>query len=63
MAFAFEGYRENDLKNDPRYVKWIFRLYGSKDNVEFERILPHHICMEEDFIEFYPIQKDQARTL
>ena len=63
MAFAFEGYRKNDLKNDPRFVKWIFRLYGKKDNVEFERILPYHECTEEDYTEFYPVQKDQAQTL
>ena len=55
VAFAVEGFRTKDLKYDPRYVKWIFRLYGKKNGKEVEKILPHHWCTEEDYAEFYPI--------
>ena len=32
IAIAIEDYYEpKQLKNDPRYVKWLFRLWGKKD--------------------------------
>ena len=55
VAFAVEGFRTKDLKYDPRYVKWIFRLYGKKDGEEYEKILSHHKCTDEDYAGFYPI--------
>ena len=55
VAFAVEGFRTKDLKYDPRYVKWIFRLYGKKNGKEVEKILSHHWCTEKDYAEFYPI--------
>ena len=45
------------MKNDPRYVKWIFRLAGKRKGVDFERILPHYKCTDEDYKQFYPVQK------
>ena len=56
FAFAFEGYLDRKIKNDPRYVKWIFRQSYKKDNKWSERILPYHECTEQDYAEFYPIQ-------
>ena len=55
IAFAVEGFVTKDLKYDPRYVKWIFRMYGKKNDEQFERILNHHICTDEDYAEFSPI--------
>ena len=54
IAFSVEGFRDKQLKNDPRYVKWIVRLYGKRDDVEYERILSHHLCTDADYDEFYP---------
>ena len=31
--------------------------------MEFERVLPHHKCTEEDFAEFSPIVKHQENFL
>ena len=31
IAFAIEGYFTKDLKYDPRYVKWIFRIRSTED--------------------------------
>ena len=56
IAFAIEGFGDTAIKLDPRYVKYIFRMYGLKNNEPFERILPYHECTEEDYAQFYPIQ-------
>ena len=49
MAFSVEGYLDQEVKNSPEYVKWFVRLFGSKDSVEYEKILPYHKCTEEDY--------------
>ena len=49
IAFAFEGYRDLELKDNPRYVRWIFRVYSKVKGVEKERILSHHKCTEEEY--------------
>ena len=55
IAFAMEGFAERDLKIDSRYVKYIVRMYGKKNNVPYEHILPYHECTDEDYDQFYPI--------
>ena len=55
MAFSVEGYLDLEIKNSPEYVKWFVRLYGIKDSVEYEKIIPHHKCTEEDYKDFYPV--------
>ena len=50
IAFSVENYYPPlFLKNDPKYVKWLFRLWGKKDNKSYEVILPHHMCTDEDY--------------
>ena len=57
IAFAVEDYNQPiKLKNDPSYVKWVFRLYGKKDNKSYDKILSHHLCTEEEYAEFYTIR-------
>ena len=63
VAFAFEGYNDKELKDDPRFVKWIFRVFYKKEDVDHEIILPHHKCTEKDYAEFYPIKSAQEKTL
>ena len=48
-AFSFVNYLDKELKDDPRYVKWIFRARGTRDGVSFERILDAHKCTRADF--------------
>ena len=61
MAFAVEPYyAPYFLLNDPSYVKWLFHLWGKKDGVAYEKILPHHICTEEDYADFFPISSKDA---
>ena len=63
IAFAFIGYQDGDLKNDPRYVKWLVRHSGKKNGERYERILSYHACTEDDFAEFYPIAQSQESNL
>ena len=56
FAFAIEDFLvPKQLKNDPDYVKWVVRLFGRKDGKYFQKQLPYHICTEEDYADFYPI--------
>ena len=63
IAFAFVGYNERDLKDDPRYVRWIVRHTGKADGERWERILPYHKCTAEDYSTFYPTVKAQEPNL
>ena len=55
IAFAFLGYSDQQLKDDPRFVKWIVRVVGKKDGERYERIVPYRSCTEDDIAGFYPI--------
>ena len=59
IAFSFESTEDgNKMKNDPRYVRWIFKIAGFKDNERYERLLPSRKCTDADYDEFYPINPD-----
>ena len=51
------------MKNDPRYVKFIVRLAGKREGKDFQRILPHYKCTDEDYNQFYPVEKNSKITL
>lgn len=57
VAFSVRGYNTQELKDDPRYVKYLIRMFGKKDGKEFERLLPYHKCTDEDWKEFTPPSK------
>ena len=64
IAFSIEDFHKpRQLKNDPKYVKWIFRTYTLTDGVSSHRELSTHMCTEEDFAKFYPIKSHQASLL
>ena len=63
MAFSVEGFLDQEMKNSPEYVKWFVRLFGRKDNVEYEKIIPHHKCTEEDYKDFYPVAPKSEKAL
>ena len=63
IAFAVEGFRSKDLKINPKFVKWVFRIYGKKEGKEYEQILPYHRCTDEDYDSFFPIQKNSKAAL
>lgn len=63
VAFAFDGMADGKFKSDPKYVRYIARL-RFKNNEEYgERILPHHVCTDDDYALFYPMESGQKKTL
>lgn len=54
IAFSVEGYQDQRRKDDPRYTKWLTRLYGTQGGQEFEKVLQYHDCDEKDYAQFYP---------
>ena len=55
FAFTFIGKNNYELKNDPRYVKMMARLWTQKDGAKSERVINYHKCTSEDWKEFYPV--------
>lgn len=62
FAFAFEGLKDGQLKDDPRFVRNFIRQKIVRNGEPSERILPHHVCTEADYAEFYPIQENQRES-
>ena len=52
FAFGIEGWADDELKDDPSYVKIIVRLLGKLDGEKYERIIPHRKCTSEDYEKF-----------
>ena len=52
MAFSVEGYLDSEVRDDPRYVKYIVRIFGIKNGVEYQEMIPFHKCTEEDWDQF-----------
>ena len=63
MAFTIEGFIERKMKNDPRYVKWIVRMFGQADGEEYEKIIPHHKCTYEEIAAFSTPDPKDAETV
>ena len=63
FAFSVEGYHDREVKDDPRYVKYLVRTYGRKDGKEMENILPYHKCTEEDWDTFEPPDEGSFDTI
>ena len=63
IAFSFESKYGQYLINDPRYVRWLFRVKTERDGNIYEKVLPSHVCTAEDIAEFYPIRAEEASNL
>ena len=58
IAFSLEDYYEpRMLKNDPKYVKWVFRQTTRVAGETFVKTLPFHKCSDEEYAEFYPTER------
>lgn len=49
FAFGVEGFLDKKLKNDTSYVKSFARLFGHRNGHEYEKLIPFHICSDEDY--------------
>ena len=54
FAFAVEGFFDQELKDDSRFVKGFARFWGFKEGKAYEKLFPYRKCKEEDFAEFAP---------
>ena len=63
MAVSVESFLGKKQKNDPKYVKYIFRLAGKKNGISYQKILPYHTCTDEDYDQFYPVQTTSKKLL
>ena len=64
MAFSLTDYWTEEFKNDPRYIKWFARYIRVKDNINEEtREIPMHVCTDEDYEKFYPVDVRSAGRL
>ena len=64
FALTFESFLSPKIqKNDPRYVKYFFRIYGKRKGIEYQKILPYHKCTDADYDDFYPAKKQSAPVL
>ena len=44
-----------EARDDPRFVKWIVRIFGKDESTPYEHVLSSHKCTAEDYKQFYPI--------
>ena len=63
IAFSIEGYLDQQMKDDPRYIKYLVRSYGKRDSVPFEKIHSIHKCTDADYAEFPPPQTNSVDLL
>ena len=64
IAFTLEDYYEpRRLKNDPKYVKWIFLKTTQVAGETIKTSLPIHKCTDEDYEDFYPTELTYQQKL
>ena len=63
MAFAVEDYLTGESKLDPRYVKWAATFIKIDIGRNELKSIPLHPCTDEDFDQFYPVDKRSTRRL
>ena len=60
IAVAVRGDSDGQIKNDPRYIKWIARMRNFEGG-ESETPMPLHECSESDLEKFYPLDKNSQK--
>ena len=63
FAFNVEGYLDNQVKDDPTYVKYLVRMYGKKDGVPYQKILNYHKCTPDELKAFKEPTRDTYDSL
>ena len=58
FAFAVEGFIDKQLKDDPRFVKYMVRTVTRDNGKETEKILPHRKCSPSDLDALAPPAED-----
>jgi len=60
MAFSIVDYVSGEVKNDPRFVKWMAQHVHTTDGEWSFREIPIRVCTDEDYKRFYEPSKTSA---
>ena len=63
IAFGVQSYFTKDSKDDPNFVRWTANLVKEVDGKRSEKQIKFHKCVQEDFDQFYPIEKSSVKAL
>ena len=63
FAFAVEGFLDGEIKDSPEFVKYMVRLMGKQDGIEYEQILDYHKCTAEELELFAEPSRETASPL
>ena len=61
MAFVVEGFANRKRKADPRYVKYISRLWSETDGIQSFKHIPMRECTDEDLSQFYEVESNSKQ--
>ena len=61
MAFVVEGFSDRKRKADPRYVKYIARLWTEHDSISSFRHIDMHECNDSDLDQFYEVESNSKK--
>ena len=55
LAFRMEDFSTGEIKNDPKYVKWMATHYDVSTGARTNTDIPMHQCTEEDYAKFHTV--------
>ena len=61
LAFTVESFDDKKIRHDPKYIKYIARIWNEVDGVQTFTNVPLHECTQDDFDEFYPIEPNSEK--
>lgn len=50
-----EDFSTGEIKNDPKYVKWMATHYDVSTGARTNTDIPMHQCTEEDYAKFHTV--------
>ena len=63
MAFAVERHRTGEPLHDLRYFKWFAYYFVNIDGVKKRSEIPMRTCTDDDYEEYYPVEKSSKNRL
>lgn len=63
FAFSVEGFQDGQVKDDPKYVKYLVRNWGKQNGTAYEKIFDHHKCTADELEMFSEPSRESAAPL
>ena len=63
MAFSLENFRDEEMKQDEKYVKTFVRMVGRRNGESFSQEIKTHKCTKDDYAKFLPVSESSAFIL